>query len=161
MDYDTHVIVSLASAYTAPAHVGTHYYTIRATADGGAYDDTDGEFLIYHWCYAVEADTVEDSFSFYIPESEHQHENFPSDYSAFVKPPGIGCYYYFYYDNYGSSSDSNLVMDEYEGTFKLENVATEELYYELEIYVESYGSLSSFDTSWAAVTTSLSGVSTY
>lgn len=66
------LVASLAIEYSAPAHIGEHYYTIRATADGGATADTDGTFLTYHWCYAQEADTVESDFGPYnIPESGH------------------------------------------------------------------------------------------
>lgn len=122
-----YVVATLDKAYTATAHVGTHDYYIEATALGGATaeaQDTYGSFLTYHWCYAEEADVQTTDFGpFYIPESDHQHEYFPPAYTAWLKPPKLGCDYRF---ELSSPSSSNLEIDENTGVLKLTNVASAE-----------------------------------
>jgi hypothetical protein len=118
------VIATFGSAYTATAHVGTHNVEITATASGGASLDFSNTFLTYHWCYAEEADTMTTSFGpYYIPETDHEHEYFPSAYTAWLKPAKVGCDYEFTLTN---PSSSNLEIDENTGVLKLTNVATAE-----------------------------------
>jgi hypothetical protein len=99
MTQDTdEVVVTFASDYTATEHIGSHGYTVRATAAGGADADTTTDFLTYHWCYAEAAAAQTLTFGPYdipdVPE-DHEHIYFPDDYSAWLAPPKVGCAYEF------------------------------------------------------------------